>query len=33
MLIKTTIAIHQNAMAGGKTSMIQLAHITPLHYA
>jgi hypothetical protein len=32
VLIKTTIAIHQNAVAGGKISMIKLVHIIPHHY-
>ena len=33
MLIKTTIAIHQNAVASSKIPMIQLIHIPPLHYS
>jgi hypothetical protein len=33
VLIKTTIAIHQNAVAGGKISMIKLVRIIPHHYS
>jgi hypothetical protein len=32
VLIKITIGIHQNAVAGGKILMIKLVHIIPHHY-